>query len=220
MQSEGSSERGPNRRRHAELQPRKPAHVRLGAGAVIVLLIAGLAVAVVVSLIGSAGTTSTLAVPATERATAQPDGAGTVAYVHILGAVASPGVYRLREGDRVLDAVASAGGFTPTADQRGVNLARFVVDGEQIHVPEIGAEPSADAVPPGQGAPGTEQGKVNLNTATTDELEELPRVGPEMASRIIAWRDTNGPFTAVDELMSITGIGEKTFEALRELVTV
>lgn len=216
MQSEGRPAHGARQ----TVRVRKPAHVRLGAGAVIVLLIAGLAVAVVISLIGSAGSTSTIVVSSTASPTERAGESGAVAYVHILGAVASPGVYQLREGERVIDAVASAGGFTPTADQRGVNLARFVVDGEQIHVPEIGADSSADAIGPGGAAPGIEQGKVNLNTATSDELEELPRVGPEMASRIIAWRDANGPFTAVDELMSITGIGEKTFDALKDLVTV
>lgn len=217
MQSEGSDEQGATGTRRAGLQVRKSAHVRLGAGAVIVLLIAGLAVAVVVSLLGSAGTTSTIAVPSSAPATTPVDGSGAVVYVHILGAVVSPGVYQLREGDRVIDAVASAGGFTPTADPRGVNLARFVVDGEQILVPELGAVVPAA---PDSGAGGQETGKVNLNTATSDELEELPRVGPELASRIIAWRDENGPFAAVDELMNVTGIGEKTFDALKDLVSV
>ncbi len=217
MQSQGRPERAATETRRAELLVRKPAHVRLGAGAVIVLLIAGLAVAVVVSLLGSAGTTSTIPVSSTATPPPGADDSGAVAYVHILGAVAAPGVYQLREGDRVLDAVAVAGGFTPTADPRGVNLARFVVDGEQILVPELGAvvpgAPESDA--------GAEAGgKVNLNSATTDELEELPRVGPELASRIVAWRDENGPFAAVDELMNVTGIGEKTFDALKDLVTV
>jgi competence protein ComEA len=193
--------------------------VRLGIGALVVLLIAGLSVAVVVSLVGAAGTTSSIAVAPSPGSSHSGESVGTVVYVHILGAVATPGVYRLRDGDRVLDAVAAAGGFTPTADQRGVNLARFVVDGEQVLVPEIGA------VDPGQegqsgGGAGESPGKVNLNTATSDQLEELPRLGPEMASRILAWREANGPFTSIDDLRNVTGIGEKTFEALKDLVTV
>jgi competence protein ComEA len=188
-----------------------------------VLLIGGLTIAVVVSLLGSAGASSTLAVPtsapppSSARSNAE-EPTGAVVYIHILGAVVSPGVYSLRDGDRVLDAVAAAGGFTPTADQRGVNLARFVVDGEQILVPEIGAVPPENGQQSGGAAPAP--GKININTATSDQLEELPRLGPEMASRIIAWRDANGPFTAVDDLMNVTGIGEKTFDALKELVTV
>lgn len=206
-------------RSHVALQARRPARVRLGIGAVVVLLLAGLSVAVVVSLLGSAGTTTSLAVPPTASPTGQAEASGAVVYVHILGAVASPGVYQLRDGDRVLDAVASAGGFTATADQRGVNLARFVVDGEQILVPEIGATDADGATQPGGGVEAV-PGKLNLNTATSDELEELPRLGPEMASRILAWRDENGPFTAVEDLMNVTGIGEKTFDALKDLVTV
>jgi competence protein ComEA len=197
---------------------RQPARVRLGVGALIVLVIAGLSVAVVLSLLGSAGSTSTLAdVPSRHPTAAVEQGTATV-YVHILGAVSTPGVYQLRDGDRVLDAVAVAGGFTPTADQRAVNLARFVVDGEQILVPEVGAVEAADPTQPG--GQSVVPGKVNLNTATSEQLEELPRLGPEMASRIIVWRQTNGPFTAIDDLRNVTGIGDKTFEALQDLVTV
>ncbi|MCP2030694.1 competence protein ComEA [Okibacterium sp. HSC-33S16] len=189
----------------------------------VVLLITGLTVAVVVSLLGSAGATTTLdGSPSGTPTSGTESGRGSsgqTVYVHILGAVAAPGVYSLRDGDRVLDAVAAAGGFTMTADQRGVNLARFVVDGEQILVPEMGAAPPGNGSSSG-GASARDSGTVNINTATSDQLEELPRVGPEMASRIIAWRDANGPFTVVDELMNVTGIGQKTFDALKELVTV
>ncbi|RLQ85989.1 helix-hairpin-helix domain-containing protein [Mycetocola zhadangensis] len=208
-----ASERTP-----VSLRSRRPARVRLGISALLVLLIGGLSVAVVISLLGSAGSTSTLAVSPPPTLPTSTEPSGVAVYVHILGAVAAPGVYQLRDGDRVLDAVAAAGGFTPNADQRGVNLARFAVDGEQILVPEIGAGPPGTAAPPGGGA--TAPSKVNLNTATSEQLEELPRLGPEMASRIIAWRDANGPFTAVEDLMNVTGIGEKTFDALKDLVTV
>jgi competence protein ComEA len=134
-------------------------------------------------------------------------------FVHILGAVASPGLYELRDGDRAVDAIAAAGGFTDDADQTQLNLARFVSDGEQIIVPVVGAEPPVAA--------GVDAGgKVNLNTADQADLESLPRIGPAMAQRILAWRDENGRFTSVEDLLSVTGVGEKTFEGLKDLVTV
>jgi competence protein ComEA len=145
-----------------------------------------------------------------------PQSAPTI-FVHILGAVARPGLYELREGDRAVDAVAAAGGFTPEADRSQLNLARFVTDGEQIAVPVAGAAAPVGGVP-GGGA--VVPGKVNINTADAATLETLPRVGPAMADRIIAWRDANGRFAAVEDLMSVSGVGEKTFESLRELVTV
>jgi competence protein ComEA len=112
-----------------------------------------------------------------------------------------------------VDAVAAAGGFAATADQGQVNLARFVVDGEQIYVPAVGEVPAT--------APGTTAGgKVNINTADETTLETLPRVGPAMAARIIAWREANGNFATIEDLMSVTGIGDKTFESLKDLVTV
>lgn len=190
------------------LATRPSTGVRLGVGALVLLLLAGLVAAVVVSLLGATGQTRELADPSPVATEAT----GAIVYVHVLGEVQSQGVYQLRDGDRVIDAIAAAGGFTVVADQQSVNLARFVSDGEQILVPAQGAAPAP--------APGTPGGKVNLNTATSSELETLPRVGPAMAERIIAWRDTNGRFTSVDDLLGVTGIGDKTFEALRELVTV
>lgn len=132
--------------------------------------------------------------------------------VHILGAVHHPGLYELSEGDRAIDAVAAAGGFTDGADRAQLNLARFVVDAEQIYVPIIGEVPT--------GGPAAASGKVNINTADEAALDTLPRVGPAMAARIIAWRETNGRFGTIEELMNVTGIGDKTFEGMKDLVTV
>ncbi len=148
-------------------------------------------------------------------------------YVHVLGQVAHPGLYVLGDGDRAVDAIAAAGGFSPTADRAGVNLARPVVDGEQLVVPELGASPpaagagGANSEEPG-GASGSAgaDGVIDLNRADSAALETLPRVGPALAERIIAWRDENGPFTAIEDLMAVSGIGEKTFEGLRDLVRV
>ena len=171
--------------------------------AVVVLLLVGLGIAVLVSaLVPRSGSTSVV-----PTATAAPSGE---IYVHVLGAVLAPGLYELREGDRVVDAIAVAGGFAEGADETQLNLARLVADGEQIVVPLMGAPV----------APGEQSGKVNLNTASLEQLETLPRVGPALAQRILDWREQNGRFSAVEDLMSVTGIGDKTFEGMRELVTV
>lgn len=182
-------------------------------GAVVVLVLVGLGCAVLVAAIGDHGATTEVAPP--QPAASVAPGArvsGTTIMVHILGAVERPGLYELREGDRAIDAVAAAGGFTDAADQTQLNLARFVVDAEQLYVAAVGETPLA--------APGTTGGKVNLNTADASALDTLPRVGPAMAERIIAWREANGAFTSVDDLLGVSGIGQKTFEGLRELVSV
>lgn len=134
-------------------------------------------------------------------------------YVHVSGAVRAPGLYRLRDGARVVDAVAAAGGFADGADENAVNLARPLADGEQLVVPAVGATTS-----PGASAAG--DGRVNLNTASADELDTLPRIGPAMAERIIEWREANGRFTSVEDLLAVPGIGDKMLQSLRELVTV
>lgn len=185
------------------------ARVRIAVGASVVLLLVALGCAVVVAALAPRGTT------AVANPTAAPTAAATSAiYVHVLGAVVRPGLYALREGDRAVDAVAAAGGFADEADQAQLNLARFVTDGEQIVVPVVGAGP------PVSGGAANVPGKVNINTADAATLETLPRVGPAMSARIIAWRESNGRFTAVEDLMSVSGIGDKTFEALKDRVTV
>lgn len=178
----------------------------MGPGAVVVLLLAALAVAVLVSaLVNRPGSSPVV------LATAAPVTTGI--FVHVLGAVVDPGLYQLREGDRVVDALAAAGGFAGDADEAQQNLARVLVDGEQLVVPVIGSVPPLS---PG----GIVGGKVNVNTADAATLETLPRVGPAMAQRIIEWREANGRFTTIEDLMSVTGIGEKTFEGLQDLVVV
>ena len=205
----------------ALLVARRPVRSRVGVGAAIVLVLAGLAIAVLVSAFGSQGSTRSIAPPAasaTPGATggARSSPAGATIYLHILGAVAKPGLYLLTDGDRAVDLVAAAGGFTDTADRSGLNLARPLVDGEQILVPNVGEAPPAGT---GPGA-ATAGGKVNINTADEAALETLPRVGPAMAKRIIDWRTKNGRFTALEDLMSVTGVGAKTFDSLKDLVTL
>ena len=208
--------------------PPPRSRLRVGVGAVVVLALAGLAVAVLVALLGGGGATREVVPtsPVSSNSSTDPagitedSGAGsTVIFVHLLGAVAMPGLYELRQGDRAVDAVAAAGGFSPDADPAGINLARPLVDGEQIRVPAIGEAPaigSGDVGSSGASANGT----VNLNTADAAALDTLPGVGPATAQRILDWRDENGRFTAIEDLMSVSGIGEKTFADLKDLVTV
>ena len=151
------------------------------------------------------------------------DGARTPIYVHVVGAVVSPGLFPLAPGSRVVDALAAAHGFADGADTAGVNLARVLSDGEQLVVPRQGEAP---AVPATSNAPGAAGGSaspsapVDLNTATAEQLETLPRVGPSLAARIIAWRTAHGRFARVADLGRVPGIGDRTLASLTPLVRV
>jgi competence protein ComEA len=202
------------------------ARVRVGVGAALILVLVGLACAVFITAITPHGASSVVAPPAmpspgVSGSSGPSTSAGSsgssraVIYVHILGQVNDPGLYSLHDGDRAVDVVAAAGGLTPSADPAALNLARFLSDGEQIIVPAVGQTVPASGATGGTTIPG----KVNINTADETTLETLPRVGPAMAARILAWRAANGRFTAVEDLMSVSGIGEKTFEGLKDLVT-
>jgi competence protein ComEA len=146
--------------------------------------------------------------------------------VHVVGQVRRPGVVVLPTGARVRDAVAKAGGALPSADLAVVNLARPLVDGEQLRVPRPGEAPAPGAAagpsgaPPAPGGGGAKGGLVDLNTANQSVLEELPGVGPVLAQRIIDWRTEHGRFTSVDELAEVSGIGEKMFAQLQGRVRV
>jgi competence protein ComEA len=144
--------------------------------------------------------------------------------VHVVGAVRRPGLLRLREGARVADAVARAGGATKGADLAALNLAAPLVDGVQVLVPRraesVGTEaPSADpATSPASPYAGA-AGKPSLATATADELDELPGVGPITAQKILDYRAAHGPFRSVDDLDAVPGIGPARIDQLRDLVT-
>jgi competence protein ComEA len=145
--------------------------------------------------------------------------------VHVTGAVAAPGVYALPAGSIVLDAITAAGGPLPEADQNVLNLARLVRDGDQVAVPlraaagtpvegqAVGVN-SAPGVTPAAGLP------LNLNTATTAELETLPGIGPTLAQTIVDYRAEHGPFATIESILDVPGIGEGKFEAIKALVTV
>jgi len=143
-------------------------------------------------------------------------------FVHVGGAVQRPGLYRLSDGARVDDAVQAAGGVLEDADLDALNLAARVKDGDKVLVPSRSgtAEGSPGGPQNGSGGGGAQGGLVNLNTATIADLETLPGIGPAIAQRIIDFRSSNGGFRKVEDLLEVSGIGPKTFEKLRDHVTV
>ncbi len=161
-------------------------------------------------------TGTVIAAPAPPGAAALP--AATVT-IHVGGEVARPGLVSLGEGARVADALAAAGGALRSADLNRINLAAPVRDGEQVIVPAAGA-PGADMAQPD--AEGSVEGglPVPVNTASAEALEALPGVGPVLAQRIVEWRDQNGPFTTVEDLLDVPGIGEAKLAAMRDAVAI
>ncbi len=163
----------------------------------------------------------TASVGATEAPPAVSVSTGAVSsVVDVAGAVRHPGVYRLRAGARVRDALHRAGGATGRANTAAVNLAAKVTDGQQIVVPERAAADRAGVAPTSAGgaaaAPAT---PISLNGATLEQLDTLQGVGPSTAQKIVDWRTQNGGFASVDDLAQIPGIGPKKLEALRPQVT-
>lgn len=148
--------------------------------------------------------------------------------VHVAGAVQSPGVYRLPVGARVEKAIEIAGGPTETADIHKQNLATKVSDGQRIHVPELRqtSPPPVDTRQSSTGSPASTSAISNQkllidpNVATFEQLQTLPRIGPVMARRIIEYRETNGSFSSVDDLVRVRGIGDKTLAQIRHLVDI
>jgi competence protein ComEA len=134
--------------------------------------------------------------------------------VSVRGAVVSPGIYTLAPGSIVQDALRAAGGVLPQADTSRLNLAAPLSDGQDLRVPLITPTPAPGtplSTPPGGG-------KINLNNATFAELDSLPGIGPVLAKRIIDYRETNGPFQSVDDLLNVEGIGPSLLEKIRDLV--
>lgn len=180
---------------------------------------------------GGAGAAASGAAPAGSTA---PGTSTSKVTVHVVGQVRRPGIVTLDAGARVADAIDEVGGTTGRADLGSVNLARLLVDGEQVVVPtpgeSIAAAPAPGAAAPAAGAPagGAPAGgaapaagdTVNLNTADLATLETLPGVGPVLAQRILDWRTEHGRFTAVEELGEVSGIGDKIYAQLAPKVTV
>ncbi|MFM2070712.1 MAG: putative competence protein ComEA [Actinomycetota bacterium] len=142
--------------------------------------------------------------------------------VHVAGAVVSPGVYSLAGTSRVIDAVTAAGGPTGEARPDAINLASPLHDGDRVYLPTVAESPAvaagvSSATPAAGSGP---SGPINLNTATADQLDALPGVGPSTAAAIVAHREAHGPFASVDGLDEVRGIGPAKLESLRPLVTV
>ncbi len=136
--------------------------------------------------------------------------------VDVVGAVRRPGLYRLEQGSRIADAVSRAGGATPKAELAQVNLAAPLADGEQVIVPKRGAAVAGTAGSPSSA--GTPTAPVQLSTATLEQLDSLPGVGPATAQKILDYRTKHGAFSSVDELDAVPGIGPKRLDQLRDLV--
>ena len=182
----------------------RPRALVLAAAALVLLVVAGRTLA-------GAGTATSQPAAALvpERPTAAPK-----LVVHVAGAVRRPGLYRLAEGKRVADAVARAGGATAPADTAAINLAAPLADGMQVVVPR-----RVPAAATAAGAAQAPAGRVSLGSATADQLDALPGVGPVTAQKIVDYRAKHGGFRSVDDLDAIPGIGPARVEQLRELVT-
>lgn len=153
-----------------------------------------------------------------EQAGDAANASASVIYVQVAGAVHKPGVYELSAGSRVFQAIELAGGTTAQAELKSFNQAALLSDGEMIWVMTV-EEAAQPANMPGQGSSG-EEGKINLNTATKEELMELPGIGAAKASSIIAFREENGSFTQIEDLMKIEGIKEGVFSKIEDYVIV
>lgn len=153
-------------------------------------------------------------------ATVRPAGQDGRVVVHVVGQVRRPGVATLTAGSRVAEAIKAAGGALPGADLAAVNLARLVVDGEQIRVPKPGEVMGQAPGAPGAASGDPAGGLVNLNSADLAALDTLPGVGPVLAQRILSWRAEHGRFSRVDELGEVSGIGDKLLAQLTPKVTV
>jgi competence protein ComEA len=138
--------------------------------------------------------------------------------VDVVGAVRRPGLYRLAHGSRIADAIARAGGAVPKADLAQVNLAAPLADGEQVVVPKRGASGNSAGAGAASAAPGATTAPVQLSTATLEQLDTLPGVGPVTAQKILDYREKHGAFSSVDELDVVPGIGPKRLDQLRDLV--
>ncbi|HIE24753.1 MAG TPA: ComEA family DNA-binding protein [Anaerolineales bacterium] len=130
--------------------------------------------------------------------------------VYVTGSVVAPGIYALPEGSRMADAINAAGGFLPIADQEQINLAALVRDGEKIIV----------GTRSNYGASSESSDRININTATLEELETLPGIGPSTAQRIIDHRQANGKFERIDQITEVSGIGPATYDRIKDLITV
>lgn len=201
---------------------------RFAAVVLLVLVLAAVGTAIVLSANGPTAEAAPVLPPAVSAApgpTSQPQ--STTLVVSVVGKVTHPGLVTLPAGARVADAIESAGGLLPGTDDTTLNLARRLTDGEQIYVGIPGStdqsapagDPPAAASAKGGKKGGDPNVKINLNTATADQLQTLPGVGPATATRILNWRNQHGHFDSTNQLRDVGGIGNARYSKLENLVT-
>lgn len=157
-------------------------------------------------------------VPAAGESAAGRESAGTV-FVDVSGCVKHPGVYEVTSTSRVFEVIEKAGGVTKDADTSSINQAEPVTDGQKINVPDkkSGSPVQGSSAAAEQQSP---DGKVNINTADSEELQKIPGVGPVTAENIISYRESNGSFKSIDDIKNVSGIGEKTFEKMKSTIVL
>jgi len=157
--------------------------------------------------------------PGGEAVTLRPVPTERPIVVHVSGAVPRPGVYALPKGARVQDVIAAAGGFLAEADKEFINLARLLEDGERLDIPFAeGFSPVIPTAQPIVVEPTSDL--VNINTASSFQLESLPGIGPTTAAKIIDYREENGPFRTIEDIKNVSGIGTGIFERIKDMITV
>ena len=190
---------------------------------VVIGIVAGFVLAGIVLLV--------VRIPGGQPVVLEPAPTQTPITVHVIGAVVRPGVYTFPEGSRVQDAVNAAGGLLVEADPSSINLAAKLEDGQQLDIPGAGGSVSGGV--PGSSSSGTgpftvlttpsattnTADLVNINTATLDELDTLPGIGPTTAQKIIDYRKQHGPFSNIEDIMNVSGIGPATFDNIKNLIT-
>ncbi len=188
--------------------------LKMTTGAVFIVGIGVVVVAIVFMMIPK-NEGQSIPIDLTVTSTPAPQnviGSNGVVLVHVVGNVAHPGIYELHAGSRVIDAVMAAGGLQDGVDGCGMNLARKIMDGEQIYLAPAGQDCLQQTV--------TSSGEIRVNSASAQELEGLPGIGPAIAQRIISLRDERGGFQRLDELRDVSGVGEKLFAGLQGLITL
>ncbi len=167
-----------------------------------------IALGVVIGLLAAGVIWLAASQPRGQAVTLLPSPTARSVTVYVSGAVATPGVYTLPKGSRVNDVIQSAGGFLPDAEQEGINLAAMLQDGQQLDIPVRSAESHVSG------------GRININTATVEELDTLPGIGPTTAQNILNYRLDHGPFQFIQDIQNVPGIGPATYDKIKDLIMV
>lgn len=190
--------------------------IKVGVGASVIVGLACVVLAIASSAVSSITQTELPQdLEATSSTTTSVNTVGAFGVmVHVVGEVNTPGMYELSGDSRVIDAVMAAGGLTANAAECAINLARIVNDGEQLNIPSLNQGCSGGTSDSASGA------SFSLNSATAEQFETLPGIGPTLAQRIVQYRESQGGFSSVDQLNDVSGIGDKLFAGVKDLVTL